>query len=356
MDRPATYNTHDEAGAGNILRYNFVNEETYAVWGYEDNAVTVDPVSLDWTITEVTTAKTDLAATFSSWAYDAKSGGTRSTPPVAVTIKRYQKPIVVISDITRTTTTATMDIIVSDTGYGVTQVNTQILKVEYNLASAGWLDASLIGWSGLENSFQLTGLTEGARYALQIRVTNNKPVPALSDKVSSVYSVTILEYTPAFFVFSDAGDSVSGTAHKALLVHSDFSTAVGAGSEVIENDLAVGGTITEGGNAVWHAGNLNKPTRTLLWSGSQVPTADTMSYSDTDTYDFFTIHLTSNVNAAHHTDIMTRAGGYTYLTVNEYHVSKDSVWRSYGSYMICTAYTGAWLVKNIWGFKMNNTL
>jgi len=81
-----------------------------------------------------------------------------------------------------------------------------------------------------------------------------------------------------------------------------------------------------------------------------------MSYSDTDTYDFFTIHLTSNVNAAHHTDIVTRAGGSTYLTVNENHVSKDSVWRNYGSYMSCTTYTGAWLVKNIYGVKINNTL
>ena len=58
---------------------------------------------------------------------------------------RFRAPVVTVSAIERSETSAVIRAIVTDTGYGSVQLNSQILTIKYRLGSGSYITASLLG-------------------------------------------------------------------------------------------------------------------------------------------------------------------------------------------------------------------
>ena len=156
----------------------------------------------------------------------------------AITIKRHRAPVLSIGKVVRGQTTAHIPVTITDTGYGGTQAASQISGIEYKLGSGAWTAAPLNGWSGLQNSFDLTGLAEGSRYSLQVRATNAAPAgTALAAKVSAINTAVVLAYSPELFIWSDS--SGGGAATKRLIVGTDYEKSVAEGWAVIQNGIKI---------------------------------------------------------------------------------------------------------------------
>lgn len=226
VNRPATYNTISNNGATNSLAY-YVVLPGAAPLANGAAAVTADHKDISYVVGNLTSLMSDLSTFIYARAEDTDgqvsgyvgAGGTW-------TVRRFRAPAAVITTIDRNETTATVNVLVTDTGYGGAQANSQIVKIQYKLDAAAWADCTLIGWSGLYNSFDFTGLTAGARYVLLIRVVNDAPAgTALSDKTGAEYTGAILEYIPASAAFNDPVLGISGHYAKAMVIGADPLTA-----------------------------------------------------------------------------------------------------------------------------------
>ena len=240
LGRPSAYNAYDSSGAAMQLTYTVKLADGTAL-GSVTAAAASATVSLTVAAPNKTSGTADLSTSVTATVKDAEGQTSAATSAVSLTIKRYRAPAVSISKIDRTNTGATITATVTDTGYGGTQSNGQIAKLEYKLASGSWT-AVTPTWSGLKASFALSGLAAGTRYALQVRVTNTAPSGVTAKTATA--SGTVLEHTPAAMIFRDSGNNATGVAAKSLIVGNDWSPRVG------EGDAYVAGKIYEGGTSL----------------------------------------------------------------------------------------------------------
>ena len=236
LGRPSTYNAYDSAGAAMQLTYT-VKLKDGTTLGSVTAAATSATASVTVAVPSKTSGTADLSTSVTATVKDAEGQTGAATSAVGFTIKRYRAPAVSVSKIDRTDMGATITATVTDTGYGGTQSNSQITKLEYKLASGSWTTATPV-WSGLKASFALSGLDAGTRYALQIRVINTAPSGVTAKTATA--SGTILEYTPAAMVFKDSANNKTGIATKSLIVGADWEVQPSEGSAVVGNALTVG--------------------------------------------------------------------------------------------------------------------
>lgn len=236
LDRPSKYNAYDSDGATMQLTYT-VKLKDGTVLGRITAACTSTTASMTVTMPNKTIGTADLSTTMTATVTDAEGQIGPSTAAVALTIKRYRAPVVTIIAIDRSATSATATVQVTNTGYGGTQSNAQITTVEYSLDGAAWVKVTPT-WIGLKTAVELTGLAEGSRYSLQIRVTNAAP-DGMTAKASTTAAANVLEYTPAAMIYRDNTNGATGIAAKGLIVGTDWSQQVEEGDAMIEGTLTV---------------------------------------------------------------------------------------------------------------------
>jgi hypothetical protein len=198
--RPAQYNTHDSAGSINELTYQIRYGAT--TLADETEPVTSATKNVPYTVGELT-AGTDLAVSIYARCIDTEGQESPLSAVLPMTIKRFRAPIINIAGAERGETTIDVAVDIQDTGYAGTQSNTQINKIQYNIG-AGWVDATLDGWTDLSNSFTVTGIDADLAYTLQVRAVNNPPAgTALTGLTGEATSESIPEFRAAMIVFKD---------------------------------------------------------------------------------------------------------------------------------------------------------
>lgn len=236
LDRPSKYNAYDSDGAAMQLTYT-VKLKDGTTLGTVTAACTSATATMTVTMPNKTTGTADLTTTITATVTDSEGQTSPATSTVALTIKRYRAPAVTIKANDRTATSATSTVLVTDTGYGGTQSTTQIDKVEYSLDGAAWVEVTPT-WIGFKTAVELTGLAEGSRYSLQVRVTNAAP-DGMTAKTGTSAAVNVLEYTPAAMIYRDSANGATGIAAKGLIVGKDWSPQVEEGDALIEGTLTV---------------------------------------------------------------------------------------------------------------------
>lgn len=254
VGRPAQYNAYDGGGAVMDMWYQPQLADTSTPLLALSAPVTSASRVVPYTVGNLTTGGADRAAGLRARCFDAENQWGALGGTISFTIKRFRAPVAIITKIDRDSTSATVHVRVPDTGFGGTQSMAQIQKIQYQKDGGGWTDAPLSAWSGNNASFALTGLSENARYTVQVRAVNIAPAgTGLVNKTGAAYTMTALEYSPAAFIFRDEVTGVSGLACKSLSIGQDFSAPIAEGEGRIN------------GYEIWHAGNLGK---TVLWSGA----------------------------------------------------------------------------------------
>nr|MDD6334967.1 hypothetical protein [bacterium] len=237
--RPGAYNAYNAAGAVMNLTYKLVLVSSGAVLASKTQAATETSCAISYTVGSLTSGG-NLSSKLRACVVDAAGQASANSAETAITINRYRAPIIAIDRIDRDETAATVHISIRDTGYGA-QASTQIASVEYRLDDGAWAAATLDSWSGMANSFSISGLASGTRYAIQVRCTNTVPADtSLAAKTSAAYTGTVLEYVPAFFVFRDSGTGQTGVGVNSLIVGQDYGISVADGQLV--TDIAKIGT------------------------------------------------------------------------------------------------------------------
>lgn len=261
IGRPAVYNTHTQSGSVTSFTYSVVLANgTLLARGTASS--TQSSITLSYNVGNLTSGKSDLLTSVKGYCSDGVSPSSPYTAPIGFTVMRFRAPVVTVSAIERSETSAVIRAIVTDTGYGSVQLNGQILTIKYRLGSGSYITASLLGWSGLQNSFVITGLSADSRYTLDMYTTSAAPSgTSLPTRTSAVYKRTIVEHTPAVMIYRDSSNGASGLAAKGLLVGNDWS------KHVAEGDIAVQGNIFAGASydkLVWHDGNM--PCQSGAWT------------------------------------------------------------------------------------------
>lgn len=218
--RPTTYNAGTNIDYYVVLTNDLANPLTSVL-----SASTNATVTKTYTMANKTTGLSDFSTYFGAYCIDSEYWPSDLSATTAITIKRFRYPTITISDISRAETSAVVSVTVSDTGYASPQASSQVNKVQYNIG-AGWVDATLGSWTGLDNSFTISGLTASTQYSLSVKVVNNAPTgTGLSNRTSLVATTdTILSYVPPFWVFNDSAIGIAGSFTKALGIDpEDFS-------------------------------------------------------------------------------------------------------------------------------------
>jgi len=249
--RPATYNTHTEDGSANALDYH-VELATGVALVNGGAAVSATEKALAYTVGNLTSGMADLSANIRARCIDGEGQVGAYCANVAFTVKRFRAPVLNIATVERTAdATASVAIVVQDTGYGAVQTGDQISKVQYKIDGGAWADVVLGAWSSLSNTFDISGLAAG-RHTLSVRAANVAPDgTALAAITGDADSVTLLEYSPVFFKYRNSTTGVSGVKAKSLVVSDDFSDTVPQeGDGYIEKVLNVGQDIKISGLAL----------------------------------------------------------------------------------------------------------
>lgn len=233
--RPALYNVYDSSGDSMILTYTAKLKDGTVLGSVAADASEAS-ISTTVILPQKTSGIADLITAMVATVTDAENQTSAPSAEVALTIKRYRSPMATVAAIDRQAESAAVTVLVSDTGYGAGQNNSQIAAVEYSLGSNSWV-AVTPTWVGLKTVIELTGLSPGTRYTLQVRITN--VAPSGMDARSGITGDTIiLEHTPAAMIYRDSTAGTTGVAAKSLLVSKDW------GQTVPEGDAYVEGTLT----------------------------------------------------------------------------------------------------------------
>ena len=247
LGRPTAYNAYDSAGNAMNLTYT-VKFKDGTTLGSVTAECTAATVTITAKVPNVTTGLADLSTSVTATVKDSAGQTSSATSAVNLTVKRYRVPGVTATVTGRTESTATAKVTITDTGYGGTQSNSQITKLEYKLGNGNWTSVTP-NWSGLVTNVSVSGLESDTRYALQIRATNSSP-SGVTAKVGTSAAVTILEHTPAAMVYRDSSNNATGVAAKGLLVSKDWSQTVAEGSARFDGPLYVG----QSGVSFWKDG------------------------------------------------------------------------------------------------------
>lgn len=249
LDRPTACNTHDATGDTNVLDYR-VETDTGTLMASGTEPVTADDKTLNYTVGNLTTGKADFSTNIRARCIDTENQSGTYTATQAFTVKRFRAPILQIAKAERSETSAKVYILIADTGYGASQSNGQISKIQYDIG-AGFVDAALGTWSGLTNTFTITGLSGTLSYNLSVRAVNKAPdSTALSDKTGNPATTTITEFRPAFAALKDNDTGIRMGYVRALIVGDDDEVEIGEGCAKIQGDVDVGGAILIGGEAL----------------------------------------------------------------------------------------------------------
>jgi hypothetical protein len=273
VGKPTTYNTKDSTGATNLFDYEI---------GLNDIANTVLTTALnkgeateDIAYTMGTNLcgaeKADRVVAIRAKATD--NDGQTSAYKIGnnITIKRFRRPVIIITGVERFENSAKIHVRIADTGYGAAdQVNTKIQKIQFNKDGGIYYDAMLEGWTGtpaLDNAFWVTGLGVNDRPLIGVKAQNYKPagVSELSDQWSDPVAVTVVSYLPAIHAWNKKSGTgaQSGVTVQSLVVNDDLDAPVTDGSIAVKNDIEAGGNIMAQGEiyadinkSVYHEGNL----------------------------------------------------------------------------------------------------
>lgn len=263
--RPATYNTHDDDGTTNELTY-YVQLDDNTDLANDTEAVTSATKDVSYTVGELTSGTSDLSTYVKAYAVDTEGQTSPYTSNVAITFKRFRVPIINISEVTRAETSITVSFVIDDTGFGGTQVSSQINKVQYNLNGAGWTDASLGSWTDLTNSFTVGSLTASTKGTIAVRAINNEPVVGLGDKTSAEDSASVTEFIPIFATLYDSSESQGFVFARALLI--DNKSATGT---IYPGDISIrGGSVSQGwigAGETWTYSSVDDPTGVITIAG-----------------------------------------------------------------------------------------
>lgn len=260
IGKPLTCNAQDHLGATMGMTY-------YAEYGdgspLASGSANVNMgVAPAFNVLELTTGLDDLPIIIRAKCIDAEGADGRVSPYTAdlnFTIKRYRKPAIIVTKIERAETSAKIYIRVTDTGYSNAVSNPQgggqISKVQYN-HDGSYHDAALGTWGGaggLENSFTISGLASGTRYALSVKAINSIPTgTAIAvGKTSDEYPDLIRSFLPKAYLFnrSSAVDPAAkqGLATQAAIVGDNYDVPVNKGCIAVQNDIDAGGAIRMNG-------------------------------------------------------------------------------------------------------------
>jgi len=247
IGRPSEYNTLDHLGATMGIRYYIQLADSTALKDVAALVTDATKNTASYTVGNLTTAIADRATTIQANGIDAESQVGAFKTGTSFTIKRFRAPTVVVSNIDRASSSATVHIIVTDTGFAAVQYSTEIASVHYSIG-AGPVAASLGAWGGssgaFTNSFTISGLSESTTASLAVSATNVPP-GALGAKTSADYALSsIYEYTPAFYMFKDASAAVGGFASKSGIIGDStyYAHNPAAGVLDVQYDVKVGGT------------------------------------------------------------------------------------------------------------------
>ncbi|MGI5892841.1 MAG: hypothetical protein ACOX7H_08985 [Bacillota bacterium] len=251
VGRPSSYNTHNAAGAVMQMTY-YVKLASGVALANSTEPVTSSSETVSYTVGNLTSGKSDLSTYIRAYCKDAQGQQGPETGNVAFTVRRFRAPAVIVESYDRTETSATVYLLVTDTGYGGTQSGNQISKIEYRLNGGSWNDATLLGWDGLKNSFEVTGLSAASRYTLDVRVVNNAPAgTSLSNKTGSAHQSLLLEFLPQGGFYKNKATGVGMVYAQAGIIGSDPLKSVNPGDYIVEGDI-----YAKGDKKVWHEGNV----------------------------------------------------------------------------------------------------
>ena len=251
MTRPSAYNTHK--GNGDAMTLNYRAYLDGAQVAAQTETVSETGFDIVYVVGNLTTSPQDRTMALTARCVDAEGQTGALTGSSNITIRRFRAPAVNIGNIVRASTSAVVPVTVIDTGFGTQSPSTQIALIQYNIG-AGWVTASLNGWSGANNSFPIAGLDAETRYDLSVRAVTVAPAGSgLSGKTGAAASAELLEFLPAFLGFKHSPTGLKGLAAKSLVVGNDYPALIASGipgGAVIDTDLHVGGQIHVGGGGL----------------------------------------------------------------------------------------------------------
>lgn len=250
VGRPSSYNTHNAAGAVMQMTY-YVKLASGTALTNATEPVTSSSKVVPYTVGNLTSGKSDLATSIRAYCKDAQGQQGPETGNVAFTVRRFRAPAVIVENVEREEESAVIHLLVTDTGYGGTQSGSQINKIEYRLDGGAWNDATLLGWDGLKNSFEITSLSAAARYTMEVRAVNNAPAgTSLSDKTGSAHQSLLLEFLPQGGFYKNKTTGVGMVYSRAAIIGPDPTVSVNDGDMIVADDI-----YAQGNKKVWHEGN-----------------------------------------------------------------------------------------------------
>ena len=259
VDRPSPgmYNTHKQDGTVMPMTYVVELEDGTQLGLPLSNTVAENYAVINYTVGDLTAenVKANRVTTIRAKTTDGAGQVSPYKAGVVFTIRRWRAPTVIVTRVTRLANSAVVRIRVLDTGFGASQLGSQIGSyVEASLGGA-YGAVSLAGWDDLDNEFVLGDLDAGSSYNLSIRASNISPLTGGKGKTGAAFTLTILPYLPAFYAFFDdhAVDpqAVFGAYAQALAVGNDPDVPVNKGCVTVQHDLDVGGKVRRGGADLW---------------------------------------------------------------------------------------------------------
>lgn len=237
MNRPSVYNGYNESG--NVMQLTYrVRLANGTVLAAITVPATQASIVIAYTVEDIFTNMMDLNTSITAFVTDEQGQVGASSASVDMVFLRFSKPVLSIDlpPQNRTETTMTININVLDTGFGGFQSNTQLGQVYYSLSESPWTIAPIGTWKGLDNKFIIMGLKINERYSIGIHILNIPPDNTdLSEKQSETYYTTILEFSPAHFVYRDSNTGVSGSATNSLIVGADYLFPIDNGDLYVQN-------------------------------------------------------------------------------------------------------------------------
>lgn len=237
---------------------------------------------------ELTTEQKNWETSISAYCVDSVGQAGTDKLVQLFTINRFRHPSIVINSAPiRYENKATINISVTDTGYGGKQSEKQMdsCSARYTLTPSGefgsGIERSAVlgvwgGATGLDTSFEINGLEAGKRYDVEVYICNRAPdgrsVNALR---SNGYSTKILEYLPAWagwknpMATTQNNKATAGLSTRALVVGTNMGAAVNKDCMVVQGDIDAGGIIRSNGKSTLLLASV------LPISGGNIIVADT---------------------------------------------------------------------------------
>lgn len=269
LGRPNNYNAQDSSGNTMVATYSVELSDGTLLSSAVSN-LSVSPLTVPTTgcyaVGNLTGGTSNLVAAIRARCVDGAGEIGAYTAGTTFAVNRFRLPAATIAGVTRYGDgSATVRVLVTDTGYGGVQSNSQISLIRYKLDDGAYVTAFPGNgtWGDSSNTMVYTftipsqSLTNTQRYTLTVKPANTAPAgTSLATKEGCEYSAVMLEYVPSLMVWRDSSPythAPTGSATQALIVGNDFAAVVDAGCIAVNNNIAAGGAISSYGQAVLNA-------------------------------------------------------------------------------------------------------